>query len=234
MELQALIVKKVQCPVSAVFVFSSLIDKAKWRFLQPRPCQLLGPWIEHHPFPLALELPDKVSHQLLKHTFPALSMFPSLEAVCKHAALCGGMDHHDYKWGFVSLYLSRAVTQRGAVCSVSPCPNTAQHHEMALQLQQRFSLTHDVWVRGCQRRQALASCVWCLWGNDDAIHPGLEINAFLFSLRFLPLLPGSFTGLTLRIPMLYKARLEMGILYPAVLGTTIFLQACLNRKRSCA
>ena len=52
------------------------------------------------------------------------------------------------------LHLSRAVTQRRAGCSVSPGPNTAQHHEMALQLQQRFSRAHDVWVRGCSGMRA--------------------------------------------------------------------------------
>ena len=77
------------------------------------------------------------------------------------------------------LHLSRAVTE--GLCAASPCPNTARHHEMALQLQQRFSRAQDVSVRGCQREAGTGSSVrGALGANDDAVHPGLEI-AVLFS-----------------------------------------------------
>lgn len=64
------------------------------------------------------DIPRLKFSSALKHPHSILSMLPSSEAVCKNAALCGGMDVIDYKRGFVSAAFEQGC-DRGAVCSVS-------------------------------------------------------------------------------------------------------------------
>ena len=119
--LRALRIVKKKCNVLHLpSLFFCLVDKARRHFLPALAgCQLLGPWIEHL-IPPALDFPRLKFSSAYKHPFSALSMFPSLEAVCKHAALCGGMDVIDYKWGFVSAAFEQGCdTERGWVQCVS-------------------------------------------------------------------------------------------------------------------
>ena len=142
---------------------------------------MLGPWIEHL-IPPALETsPGLSSHQLLSTLFPALSMFPSLEAVCKPAALCGGMDVIDYKWGFVSAVFEQGCDTQG-LCAV--CLLALILHSTTRWLCSYSKGFLEPTMSGSEAasgRQALASAVWGACGaNDDAIHPGLEIVLFSF------------------------------------------------------
>lgn len=87
----------------------------------------------------------------------------------------------------------------------------------------------------CGRQALASSACGALGANDDAIHPGLEIAVFsLFLEGFLPLLPGSFTILTLRIPMLYKSTSGNGYLVPSCSRHhhfLIFLQTLFKWKK---
>lgn len=115
------IVKKKKCNVLYLpSLFPRLVDKARQHFLPALArCQLLGPWIEHL-IPPALDFPRLKFSSAYKHPFSALSMFPSSEAVCKHASVRGGMDVIDYKRGFVSAAFEQSCdTETGWVQCVS-------------------------------------------------------------------------------------------------------------------